>query len=196
LHRRLAASFYPRLTVPHGAFKDETDMLRRLQWIGVMCGLCLLTSCSEDASSMPVRTYPMGDRVQLGPLIYTVFESQWMTQLGEGAVARIPEHRFFLVRMSVTNGGASEVIVPAVALIDDNGGSHLELSNGEHVPRWIGFLRQMKPAETTQGNLVFDVPPGHYKLRISDESEQRQALIDIPLSFGAETPMTTTPLEK
>jgi hypothetical protein len=35
---------------------------------------------------------------------------------------------------------------------------------------------------------VFDVPPAHYKLRVADESEERLALVDIPLQFQIEGP--------
>jgi hypothetical protein len=38
------------------------------------------------------------------------------------------------------------------------------------------------------GNALFDAPPAHYKLHLSDESSQQTALVDIPLSFRAETP--------
>ena len=55
------------------------------------------------------------------------------------------------------------------------------------------FLRSVKPAESAQGNVVFDAPPRHYKLKLMDETGERSAYIDIPLSFGAETPEMPTP---
>ena len=57
---------------------------------------------------------------------------------------------------------------------------------------------RVKPAESAQGNLLFDAPPAHYKLRIADENEDHVAYIDIPLSFGAEAPSSEVPapLEK
>jgi hypothetical protein len=65
------------------------------------------------------------------------------------------------------------------------------------VPQWIGYLRTVKPAESAQGNLVFDAPPAHYKLRLTDENEENPAYVDIPLSFGAEIPPPELPaLEK
>jgi hypothetical protein len=60
------------------------------------------------------------------------------------------------------------------------------------VPQWIGYLRTAHPADALQGNILFDVPPGHYKITMSDE-EQHAALVDIPLSFGAETPEVLSP---
>jgi len=149
---------------------------------------CLLTAGCSDSTALPVRTYPLGERVELGHLIYTAFETQWMTQLGEGVNARVPQHRFFLVRLTITNSGASDLMTPMLTLVDDKGRTYSELKNGEGVPQWIGFIRQVRPAESAQGNAVFDVAPGHYKLQVADENEQRLGLIDIPLSFGAETP--------
>jgi len=151
----------------------------------------LLSGCSQ--SKYPVRTYPLGDRVELGHIIYMVFERQWLTQIGEGVSARIPQNRFFLVRMSATNSGGSELILPNVVLVDDHGNTYDELSNGDGVSGWIGYLRQVKPAEAAQGNLLFDCPPQHYRLRITDEERDRTALIDLPLSFDTETPEIPIP---
>jgi hypothetical protein len=147
-----------------------------------------LSSCGDDEKAYPVRTYTMGDRVTLGHIVYTVYETQWLTQLGEAPEARIPQHRYFLVRMSAVNGGASEITVPNLTLEDDNGNSFPELSDGAGVPQYIGYLRRVKPAESAQGHAVFDVPPRHYKLRIRDEDSERAGLIDIPLSFTSESP--------
>jgi hypothetical protein len=150
-----------------------------------------LTRCSSQ--DHPVRTYQMGERVNMGHIVYTVFETQWMTQLGEGPTPRVPQHRYFLVRMSATNSSNADVLVPNVTIEDDNGNTYREISNGDGVPQWMGFLRQVKPAEAAQGNVVFDAPPRHYRLRITDENEERVALIDIPLSFSAETPEVPSP---
>jgi hypothetical protein len=135
----------------------------------------------------------MGERVELGRLIYTVFETQWLTQIGSGPEAKVPQNRFFLVRVSVANSAPGEMLVPTMSIVDDNGNAYPELTNGQGVPQWIGFLRQVKPAEAAQGNVVFDAPPRHYKLRITDENEEKTALVDIPLTFNAETPEVPIP---
>ena len=54
----------------------------------------------------------------------------------------------------------------------------------------VGCLRNVTPADFLQGNVVFDPPPPHYKLRVSDD-QNHAALVDIPLTFGAETPEIT-----
>jgi hypothetical protein len=151
--------------------------------------LLSLWSAGCGGGSKPVvRTFPMGERVELGHVIYSVFETQWLTQLGEGLEARVPEHRFFLVRLSAANSGNADVNPPAMSIVDDNGNTYPELTNGDKAPQWIGYLRSVKPAEALQGNVLFDAPPRHYKLRVTDENEDKTAFIDIPLSFGAETP--------
>jgi len=147
-----------------------------------------LSSCGDDEKATPVRTFNMGDRVTLGHLVYTVYETQWLTQLGEPPMARVPQSRFLLIRLSAANGGANTVTIPNFILEDDNGTTYPELSNGEGVSQYIGYLRRVKPAESAQGHALFDAPPRHYKLRVMDEDSERAALIDIPLSFTSESP--------
>jgi hypothetical protein len=161
-----------------------------------LAGLAVFTGCSSVNSASSVRTHQMGERIEVGPLIYNVFEARWMPQLGQGAGARVPSHRFFLVRLNIVNSGSKPVTVPTLQLVDDRGATHTELSDGAEVPMWIGFLRESQPADTIQGNVVFDVPPAHYKLRITDENEVQTALVDIPLQFhseGAEVTEAPTP---
>ena len=128
----------------------------------------------------------MGERASVGHIVYKVFETQWLTHIGQGAEARIPQHRFFLVRLSAVNSLGTDVTVPNFSVEDDNGNSYPELSSGEGVPQYIGYLRSVKPAESAQGNALFDAPPGHYKMKITDETGERAAYIDIPLSFTSD----------
>ena len=161
----------------------------RLRWIPILAAVTaalLLNACSSRSHS--VHSYSLGEKAELGHIIYTVYEIQWVPQFGEGPAARIPQHRFFLVRMAAVNGSGADLIVPNVTIEDDRGNSYPELKDGDGVPQWIGYLRQVKPAESAQGNLLFDAPPGHYKLRVNDENEENSAYFDIPLSFGSEVP--------
>ena len=130
----------------------------------------------------------MGERITLGHIVYVVFETQWLTHIGAGADARVPQHRFFLVRLSALNSLSTDIIVPNFTLEDDSGNTYPELSSGEGVPQYIGYLRTVKPAESVQGNALFDAPPRHYKMKIADETGEKAAYIDIPLSFVSETP--------
>jgi hypothetical protein len=154
----------------------------------LLASVLLACGCSNSQSGFAVRTYRMGDRVEVGSLIYNVFDVKWMPQLGDGPSARIPKDRFFLVRLSVVNSGGRPTTVPIFQVVDSNGNTHDEISAGQDVPQWIGFLRELQPADSLQGNALFDVTPAHYKLRVTDESEERVALVDIPLQFQMENP--------
>jgi hypothetical protein len=167
--------------------------LRFTLLLAAVAAALFLSACSRGESSDPVRTYSMGERIDLGHIVYTVFETQWMTQLGERDNVRVPQHRYFLIRMSAVNGAGGDLIVPNVSIEDDSGNTYTELSDGDGVPQWIGFLRQVRPAEAAQGNVLFDAPPRHYKVRLMDEIGDHKALVDIPLSFTAETPEVPVP---
>ena len=39
-----------------------------------------------------------------------------------------------------------------------------------------------------QGNALFDAPPRHYKMRIADETGEKIAYVDIPLTFVSDIP--------
>jgi hypothetical protein len=152
---------------------------------GLAAALCA-AGCSPDRGK-ELRTYRMGDRVELGKLVYSIYESRWHTQLGEGPAARIPQHRFFLVKFSVTNNGGAETLSPALTATDSKGADYAELSDGSMVPDWAGYLRNLKPGQTLEGNALFDCPAGNYKIHIADENDQLAALINVPLTFTAET---------
>lgn len=128
----------------------------------------------------------MGARVEVGHLIYTVLETQWLAQIGAGDTARVPKNRFFLVHLTAVNSGSEELDVPNVTLVDDKGGTVNELEDGSQVPLWVGFVRKAKPAESINGNVVFDAQPKHYRLKVTDENGEKPALIDIPLSFNSD----------
>jgi hypothetical protein len=168
--------------------------LRVFSFPAAVIAAILLNACGDKP--MPVRTYPMGDRVDIGHITYMAFETQWLTQIPQEPTPRVPQHRFFLIRMSAVNSGSGDLLVPNLTIQDDQGKTYQELSNGEGIPRWVGYLRQVKPADSVQGYIVFDAPPAHYKLRVTDENDEKAALIDIPLSFGAETPEVLLPGEK
>jgi Domain of unknown function (DUF4352) len=146
-----------------------------------------LSSCGASKDKT-VKVFDMGTRVEVGHLIYTVFETEWQPQIGAGDTARVPKNRFFLIRLSAVNSGSEELDVPNVTLVDDQGGTVDELQDGEQVPQWIGFVRKVKPADSISGNVVFDAAPKHYRLRVTDEDEEKTAMVDIPLNFNADLP--------
>ena len=146
-----------------------------------------LNSCGGSLQKN-AKVYEMGTRVEVGHLIYTIFETEWLPQIGAGETARVPKNRFFLVRLSAINSGSEELDVPNVTLMDDQGGAVEELTEGDQVPQWIGIVRRVKPADSVAGNVVFDAEPKHYRLRVRDENNEKSSLIDIPLNFNADAP--------
>ena len=156
---------------------------------------CLLLSgamISQAACVKPppqVQVFRMGERAQAGPLIYNVFEADWRPQLGEGPMARRPAHRFLIVHLSVTNSGAEVLSAPGLRLLDDDGHLYSETIDGQNVPSWLGLVRKLKPADTLEGNILFDVDPKSYKLKLDDDSDpDRKVLVEMPLRFGVENP--------
>jgi hypothetical protein len=163
--------------------------LRYLALIAAVCAAGVLSSCGDsDDKAYPVRTYNVGERVAVGHIVYVVYETQWMTHLGDTPDARVPQSRFFLIRMSALNTSSGDVTVPNFTIEDDSGHSYPELSDGANVPQYIGYLRKVKAGQSVQGHALFDAPPRHYKLKLMDENGEKSAMVDIPLSFTSESP--------
>jgi hypothetical protein len=133
--------------------------------------------------------YRLGDKVQVGPLVYTIIDATWWAQLGEGAQARMPSRRFLIVRLSVTNGGSEPLSIPALRLADDTGAVYSESMDGQNVPSWLGLIRKLKPVDTIEGNILFDVDAKSYKLKLDDDTNpDHVAMVEMPLRFGLERP--------
>ncbi len=142
----------------------------------------------------PVRSgteYQMGERVPAGPLTYNVIEKAWPRQLGEMFQIRMPQNRFLLITISVTNGGGSEVSVPLLQLESSDGKVYQEIQNGDGVENWFGILRTLAPAQTQGGRILFDVPLSSYRLRLSDGDSVsgHYSYVQIPLQIDTEPPV-------
>src|SRR5262245_6279619 len=86
--------------------------------------ILVLAGCSSRG---PVRNeYPLGEKVPVGPLTYTVVETAWKTQLGQVLNVRVPQRRFLLVTISVTNGGGRDVSIPLLQLEESNNKTYTE----------------------------------------------------------------------
>jgi hypothetical protein len=93
-----------------------------------------------------------------------------------------------VVRVSVANAGTDETSIPALSLVDDSGKSYEELTNGSGVNQWLGVVRRVGGKQSEIGSVVFDAPASHYKLKLTDDSDNSDAYIDLPLSFAQEQP--------
>lgn len=154
----------------------------------------VLAGCQREVDQK--LTYAMGERVSNGPLTYVVVESAWATQLGDVFQARVPQNRFLLLSISVTNGGGGPVSLPLLNLEDGNGKVYQELSDGTGVTNWIGILRTIDPGQTQQGRLLFDVPLTSFRLRLPNDGEpgyEKFALVDIPLHIDSDEIVSPLP---
>jgi hypothetical protein len=164
-----------------------------------------LSGCSASGSKKPSTiAYPFGAQVPAFPFIYTAVDQEWRDQLTGIDGVRSPKHRFLLVSLSITNSGGEEAAVPLLEMEDSKGNTYAEETSGDGVPQWLGYLRRVKPANTEQGRIVFDVPAGAYKLRVSsggDPEQEKYAMIEIPFvpdkspvdGGASEPPLPTLP---
>jgi hypothetical protein len=166
----------------------------RLGSIAMLAPVVFLAGCGHSSEGA-IREYQMGDRIAVGSLTFNVVETVWRSQLGDELKTRIPDNRYLLIDVSATNGGGHEISVPLFELEGSNGTTYKEVEDGEGVDRWFGLLRTLNPAQTQQGQLLFDVPLGTYRLRLTDGGEsgaEHAAWVTIPLHMEPES--TTTPI--
>lgn len=161
----------------------------------VAASLIALGGCSQARREPSLATFPIGAQVNAPPLVYTIVDANWAAELPMPEGPRLPKNRFLLVTLTVTNSGGAEAGIPLLSLVDSRGATYLEEQKGDGVDQWLGFLRVMKPAESDQGRILFDVPPGAYKLRVSsggDPETEKAALVEIPF-MAEKDPTVGTP---
>lgn len=145
-----------------------------------------LSGCSPSASERKTTTFAVGEKVPVEKLTYSIVDTQILPHLGDEANPRMPQYRFYVVQISVLNAGNAEAAIPGMQLIDDSGKTYEELADGAGVPRWLGVVRKVQSNQVEQGSVVFDAPAGHYKLKLTDETDPADVFVDLPLSFAHE----------
>ena len=159
--------------------------LRRAAVPALILGICVLVSgCGAGGSGNQTVVRQMGERIEVGPLVYTILEADWLNELPGEASPRIPQHKFLTIRATVTNSGSREINMPLLHLVDQANNQILETDDGKGVEEWFGIYRVIKPADTLPGRLLFDAKPGNYKLLLSDGGDLEKeitALVSIPL---------------
>jgi hypothetical protein len=171
------------------------NFLRRRAGLALAGGLALslilaLAACSNSGGSSG-KSYAMGEAAQAGQVSYTVSETQWHDQLDSDIGPRTPQNSFLLVTVTVESRGGDPVHLPLLTLIDANGKEYLEQEKGDGVPQWLGLLRTLEAGSPLGGNLIFDVPRGSYKLRISsggDLEKEVTSLVDLPYKSVPDLP--------
>ncbi len=155
----------------------------------VLAAVGLTLSCQRKSGGS-ARVWRMGEQVKVGPLIYSVLEAEWQADLKAGDKQIVPQNRFLLVRLSITNSGGQPVTVPGVTLEGAGGEAYYEQTEVDGVPDRLPPIRHLNPAETIEGRVLFDAPQNAYRLRVREEGELDQpedklaaALIEIPLNL-------------
>lgn len=143
-----------------------------------------LSGCSSLTSKSKPTIYAAGDKATIGPLVYSVTDTVVTQQLGDDPnSARTAQNRFYLVKVSISNSSTEDQPVPAMSLVDDDGQNYSELADGTSVPGWLGVVRKVSPSQTEQGNVIFDAPNRHYRVRLTDPLDEKEVAIDMPLDF-------------
>ena len=156
--------------------------------------LALPFGCGSGVMKDPVHR--MGELTSVGPIVYNVLETEWRTDLGGSLGQVTPADRFLLIRLTITNSSNQEVAIPLLALENAAGEVYRELSEVSGVPNWLGLLRIIEPTASAEGVIVFDVPAGDYRLRVTDGGDlerERTALVEIPLRFDPSPAVDVVP---
>ena len=172
---------------PASGYSEHVEKVRRILAIPVVFW-GLLTGCNR-AQPTAVLDFQVGEKATNPPLTYSVIETGWKTQLGEGFKIRTPQNRFLVLRVSVTNGGGSELGLPLFSISGAGGMEYRELDNGEGLEGWLGLLRSVAPAQTMQGTIVFDVPLATYKIRLPNGAptgEEKWIQVALPLRLDGD----------
>jgi hypothetical protein len=154
----------------------------------------LLTAGCKPRRTSEQLNYAMGERITAGPLVYNVVQTVWRTQLGDVFKTRVPDDRYLLISLSVTNSSADTVSVPFFQLEGPNRKTYSEIEDGTGIDNWFGLLRDITPAQTKQGNIVFDVPLTSFRLRLTDGGEpgtEKYVWVDIPLRMDTDSTIST-----
>jgi hypothetical protein len=142
-------------------------------------------SSSDPVPQQAVETHIVsaGEKAIAGHLTYSIVDSQILARLEDDASPRIPQDRFVVVQIAVTNTGNVDNPIPAVELVSDSGKIYNELADGTGVTTWLGVVRHVGAGQTQRGNVAFDAPAAHYKVKFSDETLDHEILADLPLSY-------------
>jgi hypothetical protein len=144
-----------------------------------------LSGCRHNRDTSSIGTFRMGEKVQAGPLVYTVLNASWKPII-EGS-SRTPNHRYLFLQVSISNVSNKRIAASSFTLQGPTGSEYHELTEGvAGVQDWLNALRNIEPTKTETGYVVFDAPVSAYKLVVTDmtdSGDERYAYVDIPVDL-------------
>jgi hypothetical protein len=155
-----------------------------------------VSGCSRKLSDADLPTFEMGSQASIGPLHFTALSTEWKDQIDAPNGPLVPKHRWLLINVTITNSGGQDASLPMLTLVDASGTEYKEEEKGDGVSNWLGLMRLLKPADTTQGSLIFDVPAGPYKLKVrsgGDPETEVAVYVKIPFQIDA-APVEKSPI--
>lgn len=168
--------------------------VRAVLFVAMLLAMLALPSCSGLSPAQVVRG-EMGQKLKVENISYTVLAADWAEALGEGATARIPNHRFLLLRIAATNESGEPAEIGSLKLIASNGTEYGEVANGADVAEWLGMARELSAKESKLGVVLFDAPKAVYELQVADAFYDGEsgsaALIQIPIRPVGDGPIVS-----
>ncbi len=164
-------------------------LVHKLTHVLLASSLLVLTGCGEKAAV--ISSFPMGQKVQVGKIVYSVLEAEWRTDVPGGK--QTPRNRVLQLTLSITNSSSQEMSIPTLRLLSLKREEFPEYTEIESNTSWLGLLRRLQPSLTETAAIYFDVPIGAYKLEVVDHSDaenEKASYIDIPASL-APPPVTS-----
>ncbi len=135
-----------------------------------------------DAVSEPaVPVAQLGQTVHVGYWTYRVNSAEWVPGIANGLTYEQPDAAFLVINLSARNEDRSESVLPPVKLIDASGREFSQSSAGALSDGFFSPLKSLNPGVGSRANVVFDVPPGQYRIRLSGGHLSRDsALVLLP----------------
>lgn len=169
--------------------RKSSMLATKLPYVLLVTSLIALTGCGEKTAV--ISSFAMGQKVQVGKVVYSVLEAEWRTDVPGGK--QPPKNRVLQLTMAITNSSSQEMSIPTLRLLSLKNEEFSEYTEIEGNMSWLGLLRRLQPSLTETAAIYFDVPIGAYKLEVVDHSDaenEKTSYIEIPASL-APPPVTS-----
>jgi len=134
----------------------------------------------ESAVPSPQSSFSMKETIRVGYWSYVVWDIKWQRSIDSGYSRKQADANFLLLNVTVRNNDNTGSILPPFKLVDSEGREYDESSDAIYLPGSFGLLKKLNPGVRSDGYIVFDVPEGIYKLKVSGGFKSgRTALVSL-----------------